>query len=366
MLKPYGLESIGIGIAMFSMIGLIGMPGYKLYKYMSVPGRLHQVKKPRFFGILAVLILVIGLVLFVPIPHYLRCDMVVMPQDIVTIWIRQPGKLESCEVKPGEQVAADQVLARLSNIDLELQLMEARGKVKEKKLERELMINSGAAGQPGAMDRMAEITGEISNLQRYVRTIERQFAEMTLISPIAGTVLDTPYQYQTNGPGEVEDVDQRSLLYGKHDNVSAQRGQRFCEVADLSKWYAVVMLTEHQVKFAQIDQPTKIRLYAQPSTTLESTVESIGETDLSIDRANYEAPAAGQPNQGSLQTRPPDLVTEMVSVFQQQELQYFARVPLPETEFPLKIGLGGQARLFTGYRSLGARLWWWINQNFRL
>ena len=58
MLKPYGLESIGIGIAMFSMIGLIGMPGYKLYKYMSVPGRLHQVKKPRFFSILSILLLV--------------------------------------------------------------------------------------------------------------------------------------------------------------------------------------------------------------------------------------------------------------------------------------------------------------------
>jgi putative peptide zinc metalloprotease protein len=366
MLRPYGLESIGIGIAMFSMIGLIGMPGYKLYKYMSVPGRLHQVKKPRFFSILSILILVIGLILLVPLPHYLRCELVVMPQDIATIWIRQPGKLESCEVKPGEEISAGQVVARLSNIDLELQLVEARGKVKEKKLERELMINSGAAGQPGALDRMAEITGEIRNLQRFVRTMERQFAEMTLVSPIAGTVMETPYQYQTSGPGEVEDVDQRSLLYGKHDNVSAQLGQRFCEVADLSKWYAVVILNEHQVKFAQIEQPTKIKLYAQPETVLKSTVESIGETDLSIDRTNFASPAPGQPGQGSLQSRPPDLVTEMVSVFQQQELQYFARVPLPENQFPLKIGLSGQARLFTGYRSLGARLWWWINQNFRL
>ena len=163
-------------------------------------------------------------------------------------------------------------------------------KSRKKKRERELMINSGAAGQPGALDRMAEITGEIRNLQRFVRTMERQFAEMTLVSPIAGTVLETPYQYQTSGPGEVEDVDQHSLLYGKHDNVSAQRGQRFCEVADLSKWYAVVILNEHQVKFAQIDQPTKIKLYAQPKTVLESTVESIGETDLSIDRTNFEVP----------------------------------------------------------------------------
>ena len=92
MLRPYGLENVGIGIAMFAIIGLVGMPGYKLYKYMSVPGRLHQVKKPRFFSILSILLLILGLVLFIPLPHHLRCELVVMPQDIATIWVRQPGK----------------------------------------------------------------------------------------------------------------------------------------------------------------------------------------------------------------------------------------------------------------------------------
>jgi hypothetical protein len=55
----------------------------------------------------------------------------------------------------------------------------------------------------------------------------------------------------------------------------------------------------------------------------------------------------------------------MVAALQQQDFQYFARVPLPETDIEMKIGLGGQARLFTGYLSIGERIWWWINQNFR-
>ncbi len=365
MLEPYGLESIGIGIALFSIAGLIGMPSYKLYKYMSVPGRLHQVKKVRFSAILAVLLVVIGLILFLPIPHYLRCSMVVMPEDIETIWIKQPGRLEFCDVKPGQQVAAGQTLARLSNIDLEFQLIESQGKIEEREIELEAMNNSGAAGQPNALNRMQEIQAEIRNLKGLTQGIKQQVDEMTIVSPIAGTVLQTPYIHQSNSSEEVENVDQQSLLFGNHENVSALRGQRFCEIADLSKWYAVVILSEDQIKFAQIDQPARIKLYSQPNKVIEAAVEAIGETDLAIDRKKYEAAMPGQPGQSIQQNRPPDLTIELLSALQKQDLQYFARVPLPANEIPLKIGLGGQARLYTGYRSLGARLWWWINQNFR-
>ena len=153
-------------------------------------------------------------------------------------------------------------------------------------------------------------------------------------------------------------------MLGNHENISLGRGHRFCEVANLDQWYAVVILTEDQIKFAQLDQPAWIKLYTQPDKTIESVVEATVETDLSIDRKDFDAPATGQADHNVSPTRPPDLIMEMVSALQKQELQYYARVPLPDSELPLKIGLGGQARLFTGYRSLGSRLLWWFNQNF--
>ena len=61
----------------------------------------------------------------------------------------------------------------------------------------------------------------------------------------------------------------------------------------------------------------------------------------------------------------PDLVQEMVAQYEKPDLQYYARVPLKDVQ-KLRIGVGGQARLFSGYRSLGSRALWWINQTFRL
>jgi hypothetical protein len=61
----------------------------------------------------------------------------------------------------------------------------------------------------------------------------------------------------------------------------------------------------------------------------------------------------------------PDLIRELVAANFQAEIQYYARIPFDPDDRELKIGLGGQARIWTGYRSLGSRLYRWFNQNFR-
>ena len=173
--------------------------------------------------------------------------------------------------------------------------------------------------------------------------------------------MPTPYRHPGEQSDDVQKVDALPLLHGNNENVAAMRGQRFCEVADLSQWHAVIFLSEHQVNFAHIDQEVKIRLHSQPDNLLETTVEALGETDQSIHRQDYEIPEV-DPNAAR---RVPDLVAEMVAAYQLDEIQVYARSPLEQHDQLLKIGLSGEARLFAGYRSLGARLWWWINQNFR-
>ncbi len=365
MLEPYGLESVGIGIALFSMIGLIGMPGYKLYKYMSVPGRLHQVKKVRFSVILAVLLGVIGTVLLVPLPHYLRCDVVVMPDQIETIWIKQPGTLESVMVQPGQQVSANEVLAQFENSNFRLELAKKEAELDEN---RAAWKSFKRLGDPVSLAEAAKREPIIANLEKQIRQLKEVIQELTIVSPIDGTVLETPHLHQPSSRIEIEGVDQRPLLAGRHDNIPMQRGQRLCEVANLSKWNANVILTEHQVSFAKANQYVKIKLNSKPGQIIESKLVAPQPTDFSLDRENYDAGMPGQPGKPERpkQSRPPDLLSELVAPARRSELQYVGLVPIPaDTDVPLRVGLGGQARLFTGYRSLGYRLYWWINQNFR-
>jgi putative peptide zinc metalloprotease protein len=362
MLEPYNLESIGIGIALFSMVGMLGMPGYKLYKYMAVPGRMHQVKKVRFFIVLGAASFVLAFILFIPLPHTLRCNLIVMPSEIETVWVKESGLLESFEVSPGESVLAGQTLARLKNLELEMQLITAKGKIQEKEAALKLEIAKRNLAQPTPNDPTKSILADIAKLKKAYSQLSDRAASLILKSNIAGTVLATPYQHSGQQSAETEDFDMRPLLYGQHNNVSAQRGQRFCEIADLSKWYAIVILTEHQVKFVKLDQSTKIKLYSDPGHTYHSKIEWIGETDVAINREDYDAM---QPSMGGNNSSASDPVIEMVAGYQHQDFQYFARVPIESATIAPKIGIGGQARVSTGYRSIGYRIWWWFNQNFR-
>jgi len=360
MLEPYNLESIGVGIAMFSMIGMVVMPGYKLYKYMSVPGRMHEVKKIRFFFVLACVVALIALTLSIPVPHYLRCNAIVMPKQIETIWVNEPGVLESCLVEPGDEVAPGQTLAKLSNIELNLKLLDAKLKYEDaqNKFDRASMLQRQGKSQP-----TQSLYTELTKLKNSFDKLQEQAGKLTLKSSIAGKVVEIPFEKSGSSSDEMRESESLPLLYDQHVNVSARRGQRFCEVADFSHWYFVIILTEHQVKFVQLDQDVKIKLFSEPGNSYKSKIQSTPiETDYSIVREEFEPT---QTSTQAVQSRAPDPVVEMIAAYEQPNFQYITRVPLDETEMPLKIGMGGKAKIFVGNRTLGYRLWWWINQNFR-
>lgn len=364
-LEPYGLDSLGIGLAMFSMIGIVVMPCYKLYRYMSVPGRMHQVKKKRFFGVLFVIGAIIAALLMVPMPHMMRCDIVVVPESMFPVYVEEPGVLEECFVSPGDEIVEGQELARLRNYQLEEMLMQAQGTVEIKQAQlrdaRAQELKGFNSLQVGSLQ--AEVTEAISLLA----DLRVRATKLTIKSPISGTVMETPYRHPAQAVDEDALVDQQPFLIQRYDNVSAGAGQRFCEVANLDKWRGIVLLSEQQVGFVSSGQEARIRLYARPNETVVAKIASdVGVTDLSINRTKYELLQAQQQDPRVRENRIPDLISELVPQYDLNRLHYYAEIPLEDADRTLKIGLNGKVRIKCPNRSYGKRILWWINQNFRM
>ncbi len=357
-LEPYGLDSLGRGIAAFSIVGMLLWPSYRLYRYMSVPGRMHQVKKKRFSIISIVLLAALGCLLFIPLPHQILAPVVAVPQDFETIYVQESGVLYKPLIKPGDRVNAKDVLAVLENIDLELSLAAAESELRQKRNERTIAEKGGAAGGGAEyFDRLDALDGAIIDATRKLVELKQRNQMLYLSSSISGTVLATPYQASAENSGV---IDPQPLLTGLNETVTAIQGQRFCEVADLSKWYAIVLLTENQMEFAHEGQKIRIKLYAEPGRVIESIIKEIGVSDRSIGKDDrYEAVEASMKRMEL-----PDLVSEMVAQQSQKNIQYFARVEIKSDRLPFKIGYGGQARLQTRKRSLAERLMFWLNENF--
>src|SRR5690606_18713443 len=102
-------------IALASVYGLVAMPLWKLGKFFYVPGRLDKVKKPRFYGSLAVVGLLLAVVLFLPLPYRIYCPLEVQPYRAASVYVEVPGQLEERWVSRGDRVEAGAPLARLKN-----------------------------------------------------------------------------------------------------------------------------------------------------------------------------------------------------------------------------------------------------------
>ena len=76
VLKPYKLESVSYLLALFSLVPLVGMPFYQIFKFVRTPGRLRKVKKARAaaFGVAAIAL--VTAILLIPTPLRIQGSMV--------------------------------------------------------------------------------------------------------------------------------------------------------------------------------------------------------------------------------------------------------------------------------------------------
>jgi hypothetical protein len=116
------LEIIGQLMVAASLWGLFFMPLWQVGKFFYVPGRIDQVKKLRFYISLSIVTVLLLAFLFLPLPHSFICPLEIQPRDAAPVWVGVPGILAEIAVKPGQNVEKDQLLARLTNIDIKLEI----------------------------------------------------------------------------------------------------------------------------------------------------------------------------------------------------------------------------------------------------
>ncbi len=151
LFQSYDLKIVGQCVVLASLWGLLVLPLYQVAKFFYVPGRLEQVKKPRFYGSLGVLGALLLAALFLPLPHSVVCTLEIQARDAQPVYVDVTGKLLSLDVTPGQPVAAGQQLAQLNSTDIDLEIAKLVGKGDEYRVQLE-----GLRQQAGRDHRAAE------------------------------------------------------------------------------------------------------------------------------------------------------------------------------------------------------------------
>ena len=124
VLKPYKLESVSYLLAAGALVPLLGMPVYQIGKFLRTPGRLRKVKKARAAAYAAAAIALVCGILLIPTPLRIDGTLVLKLAKPEEVYAEVEGRLVELNVKDGDWVKKDTVIAKLSNPSKEKELEE--------------------------------------------------------------------------------------------------------------------------------------------------------------------------------------------------------------------------------------------------
>ncbi len=84
-------------MAVGSLVPLLGMPLYQMFKFVRTPGRMRKVKKARAAGFAAVAVALVAGILLIPTPLRVQGTLVLTAAKPAEIYAEVPGRLDRPE-----------------------------------------------------------------------------------------------------------------------------------------------------------------------------------------------------------------------------------------------------------------------------
>jgi putative peptide zinc metalloprotease protein len=235
--------AVGLVMAVTTALAMVVMPLRKLLAHLSGPAL--QRGRARAVGAVAALALVayVG-VAVVPLPQRVRLPGVVQAHHSMVLYTETPGRLVELAARHGQVLHAGELIARLSNPDLELSITTTRLQVAEHEaLARQALLRAPADVGP-LERRVADLRQRLSELEGMAQRLEfRAAQEGEWVAPAL------------------------------HERVGAwiERGQSLGEIVDRSRlrFSAVLSQPEAAELFSLHDPHAELRLMTQPGEVLD-------------------------------------------------------------------------------------------------
>jgi putative peptide zinc metalloprotease protein len=355
LFESYQLKIIGQIVVLASLYGLFCQPLYQLGKFFYVPGRLDKVKKKHFYPSLIGLLAIVAAFCFLPLPHSVLAPLEIQARDAASVYIVVGGRLESIDVEPGQKVKKGDVLAQLSNRDLDLKIAELQSKVNLYTKQAENLR------QQSFLDSRA--TAEISSIEEALKSAEEQLSQrktdherLCLKAPIDGVVLPPSYTPKREDPDL--QLGEWSGTPLERENLGAFLKEQvlFCQIGDPKKLQAVMVVDQGDRNMINRGQRVELKIdELSYKKAFSSKISDIAEAELK------EAPKRLASKYGGEVPTKTDPVT---GVERPQSTSYQVDAPIDDEEGLMLLGVRGTGRIYTRWISGGERLWRLLSHTF--
>lgn len=329
---PEKLRVISAMLALGSLVPLLFMPLYQIFKFVRQPGRMRKVKKARAAAFFAAATALVAGILLIPTPLRVKGTLVLTPAKPERIYVDVPGQLVSIDVHDNQPVEAGKtLLARLINPDLSL---EERHRNEEIEIQNvKAQTYEITSSRDPLNHELAQRTREMiaEDLEPALAKVVDQMGKLTLFANRDGVAMGVPNRETT----------------GKW----IQAGELFCEIGDPKKLEAHLLIDQSDVELIRPLQDKKarawVKIYGASRRTYVSSVEEVAkrnQEEIPPELSNLAGgEIAASPDQQTGGAKPLSAVFEAV-------------IPIDNSDLHLQPGQRGFAKIDGGTATLG----WWL------
>lgn len=348
-LKPYGLQVVGIALAVFSVGSMIFMMLFSVVRMLQAPRT-----EPLNYRKIAVSVLVLGLLiaagLKIPFSLYAEAPFLIEPEGGREVKVTIPGRLVKVHVKPGQRVKQGDLLVELENPELTDRL--ASLKINEAVFKSRIDTANALDDSAGAELAKQQLTG----VKQQIKDFKQRIEKLKLRAPCDGIVVSPPPRPEqpptaTDEPlprwhgTPLDDHNRDSFLERQTHVLTVAPSERLVAVAlvDQSDRNELTPKTDVELKFDHL-----------PLDKFESEVTAISTQD-----ERYAPPALSNKYGGDLPTVTESNREKLISP------AYPVTIPLPGDAKIFRAGMRGRARFHLHRRSAGGWAWLYLRKTFQ-
>ena len=349
VLKPYGLQSLGQSMAVFSVVGIVVQMVIGTSQLMMTP-REKPIQKWRvaISGIVLVAILIpLGMV---PIPFIQWAAFIVEPVNVRHVVTKVPGELMEVDVRPGDHVRKGERLVVLRDARLE----DAQRRLIVQKQIQETAINNAWAIDDRAEMMMAEES--LQSVNQQLKELNDQMKNLIVVAPDAGTIVAPPRR-------EAPTLDQtKTRLHGwtgtpldeKNRGAFLEERTELLSIAPSPLMHAILYLDQADRHDVYEGLDVGLKFEHLPNRVFRGKISQIATA-----HSDFAPEIMSVRNGGLLAT-----TADREGRQQLQEAAYQATVLLSDSPDLLKPNLRGTARFTAANRSAFGWVWRYIRRTF--
>ncbi len=362
--EPYGLKIVGQLIALGAIYGLTIQPLWKLYKFLTVPGRFSKVKRWRMYTTLALLAGVIAAVLFIPLPSAVYCPVEVQMHDAESVYVQAPGTLVSPPLKKvGDVVAEGDVIAVLENLDLNRTIVQLEGEIEANKAKLE-GLRTMSFTDSSATELMDQVRKALAAAETQLAEQQKDVERLTLRAPHAGTVM--PPDYTPERRADEKQLVRWSGTPFDEKNVGAtfEPGTKFCQVGDPLRLEARLAIDQSDVDLVLEGQRVEVLLNQATDLHYITTLQSVARDAMPMTPPRLSSQAGGPiPTEPDASGVPKPLSPYFEAIAPLTGYQQLTGEARAAHEL-LRVGLVGEAKIHTRPRTLYQRIARYLSRTF--